>query len=324
MSEIRIHNSLKHPNVVSFDHFFEDKHNIYILLEMCSNRTLNELLVRRKRLTELEARCYFVQLVAGLKYIHSNNIIHRDLKLRNLFLTDKMELKIADFGLATKIKYPGDKRRTVCGTPTYMAPEIISGSSGHSYEVDIWALGIVLYVLLIGRSPFETPDVNSTYTRIQNCSFEFPSEISISGEAKDLITKILTLDPSKRPSLDQILRHKFVANYKIPKLMPISTLVCPPTESFSKQYTALYDKLQYEQLSTISKGSFKVEKKSPRRYQSSVSIAQAGGAPLSEFEVHVKNWLDHYKYGFGYLMSNGCIGITFHDESKVLLHPTRK
>jgi polo-like kinase 1 len=317
MSEIRIHNSLKHQNVVCFDHFFEDKHNIYILLEMCSNRTLNELLVRRKRLTELEVRCYLVQLVAGLKYIHSNHIIHRDLKLRNLFLTDKMKLKIADFGLATKIKYQGDKRRTVCGTPNYMAPEIIAGSNGHSYEVDIWALGIVLYVLLIGRPPFETPDVNSTYARIQSCSFEFPSEIPISDEAKDLITKMLTLDPSKRLSLDQILRHKFVADYEIPKLMPISTLVCPPTESFSKQYTV-------DQLTIISKVSFKVKKKSPRKYQSSVAIAQAGGAPLSEFEVHVKNWFDHYKYGFGYLMSNDCIGITFHDESKVLLHPTRK
>eukprot|EP00826_Nyctotherus_ovalis_P022656 TRINITY_DN17518_c0_g1_i5.p1 TRINITY_DN17518_c0_g1~~TRINITY_DN17518_c0_g1_i5.p1 ORF type:complete len:322 (-),score=90.87 TRINITY_DN17518_c0_g1_i5:726-1691(-) len=321
MSEIRVHNSLKHANVVAFDHFFEDRQSIYILLEMCSNKTLNELLARRKRLTELEAKCYLVQIVAGLKYIHTNRVIHRDLKLRNLFLTDKMELKIADFGLATRLKFPGERRKTMCGTPNYIAPEVISGSHGHSYEVDIWALGIILYVLLVGRAPFETPDVNSTYARIQSNSYEFPSEIPISEEAKDLIAKILILDPSKRPSLDQILEHKFFSAYNIPKLMPISTLVCPPTESFSSQYTAYYDKSKYSYLSS----NLKDEKlKVPKKFLSTAAIAQAGGAPLSEFEVHVKNWLEHFRYGMGYTMSNGCIGVTFHDESKVLLHPERQ
>jgi polo-like kinase 1 len=88
------------------------------------------------------------------------------LKLGNLFIGEKMELKIGDFGLATKITFEGEKRRTFCGTPNYIAPETLDNKKGHSYEVDIWAIGIILYTLFIGRPPFETYDVKSTYKRI--------------------------------------------------------------------------------------------------------------------------------------------------------------
>eukprot|EP00826_Nyctotherus_ovalis_P051511 TRINITY_DN6441_c0_g3_i1.p1 TRINITY_DN6441_c0_g3~~TRINITY_DN6441_c0_g3_i1.p1 ORF type:complete len:313 (+),score=85.22 TRINITY_DN6441_c0_g3_i1:360-1298(+) len=307
MSEIRIHHSLKHPNVVSFDHFFEDNECIYILLEMCSNRTLHELVARRKRLGELEARCYLVQIIAGLKYIHANHIIHRDLKLRNFFLTDKMELKIGDFGLAARLKYPGERRKTVCGTPNYMAPEIIFGH-GHAYEVDVWALGVTLYVLLFGRPPFEASDASSVYARVQAAAYSFPSEVSVSPEAKDLVSLILCPDPNKRPTLDQILEHKFVADYKVPKLMPISTLVCPPSDSFTKQYAAFYSPSKAELKPVPAK-----------RCQSSLALAQSGGSPLSEFEVHVKNWVGDGKCGLVYSMSNGSAGATFNDETKLLL-----
>ena len=97
ISEIKIHKSLHHPQIVAFEHYFEDTENVYILLEMCHNQTLNELLKRRKRLTEIEVQCYIVQLIKALKYLHSHRVIHRDLKLGNLFLTDKMELKVVYF-----------------------------------------------------------------------------------------------------------------------------------------------------------------------------------------------------------------------------------
>ena len=115
---------------------------------MCKNQTLNELLRRRKTLTEIEVQCYVIQLIKGLQYLHSHKIIHRDLKLGNLFLTDKMELKIGDFGLATKLDYDGEKKKTVCGTPNYIAPEVLDGG-GHSYEVDIWAIGIISHLNVI-------------------------------------------------------------------------------------------------------------------------------------------------------------------------------
>lgn len=95
--------------------------------------------------------CYIVQIVQALKYLHHNRVIHRDLKLGNLFVGDRMELKLGDFGLATRLEFPGEKKRTICGTPNYIAPEILDGKVGHSYEVDVWSLGVILYTLLIGK-----------------------------------------------------------------------------------------------------------------------------------------------------------------------------
>lgn len=103
----------------------------------------------------------------GLEYLHSKKVIHRDLKLGNLFLNDKLEVKLGDFGLATKLEFDGEKKRTICGTPNYIAPEILEGKNGHSYEVDCWSLGVIIYTLLIGKPPFETNDVKSTYKKIR-------------------------------------------------------------------------------------------------------------------------------------------------------------
>jgi len=167
MSEIKIHKGLMHKHVVQFHHFFEDAENVYILLELCTNQTMNELLRRRKRLTELEVQCYLVQILTAIKHLHKNKVIHRDLKLGNLFLSDKMEIKLGDFGLATQLDFEGERRRTVCGTPNYIAPEILESRSGHSYEVDVWSFGVIAYTLLIGKPPFETSDVKTTYRRIK-------------------------------------------------------------------------------------------------------------------------------------------------------------
>lgn len=237
MSEIKIHRSLHHQNIVGFEHFFEDAENVYILLELCANQTLNELIRRRKRLHELEVQCYMVQLVAALKYLHAHRVIHRDLKLGNLFLSEKMEIKIGDFGLATKLEFDGERKRTICGTPNYIAPEILEGKQGHSYEVDIWSLGVILYTLIIGKPPFETNDVKTTYKRIRMNAYTFPEHVVISDAGKDLIQKILVGDPSKRPNLDDILGHEFFNHGgTIPRLLPASTLACPPSASYIRQF----------------------------------------------------------------------------------------
>ena len=154
MTEIKIHRSLHHPNIVGFEHFFEDSENVYILLELCTNQTMNELLRRRKRLTELEVQCYLQQVISALVYLHAHKVIHRDLKLGNFFMSDKMEIKIGDFGLATKLEFEGEKKRTICGTPNYIAPEVLDGKMGHSYEVDVWSTGVIMYLMLIGKAPF--------------------------------------------------------------------------------------------------------------------------------------------------------------------------
>lgn len=237
ISEIKIHKALHHPGVVAFEHYFEDSENVYILLEMCQNQSLNELLKRRKKLTELEVQCYVIQLIKALKYLHSHRVIHRDLKLGNLFLTDKMELKTGDFGLATKLEFEGERKRTVCGTPNYIAPEILEGKTGHSYEVDVWSLGVIIYTLIVGKPPFETQDVKQTYKRIKMNSYTFPENCVISDSARSLITEILVTDPAKRPTLDQILAHDFFnQGTNIPKLLPTSTLACTPSLSYIRQF----------------------------------------------------------------------------------------
>lgn len=215
---------------------FEDHENVYILLEICTNQTLNELIKRRKRLVELEVQCYLSQIVSSLKYLHKQKVIHRDLKLGNLFLNENMEIKLGDFGLATKLEYEGERKKTICGTPNYIAPEILEGK-GHSYEVDIWSVGVIIYTQLIGKPPFETPDVKSTYKKIRAGQYTFPEHVTISDNAKNLITKILQLDPSKRPTLDEILDHPFMSSNSIPKTLPRSTLACPPSKGYIEQFT---------------------------------------------------------------------------------------
>jgi len=138
-----------------------------------------------------------------------------------LFINDKMELKLGDFGLATKLEYDGEKKRTICGTPNYIAPEILDGKSGHSYEVDVWSTGVIIYTLLIGKPPFETPDVKTTYKKIRLNSYSFPEHVPISDAARALITRILNLDPSRRPTLDEMSSHAFLNNGgTIPRVLP--------------------------------------------------------------------------------------------------------
>ena len=228
MFEIKIHRSIHHRGIVGFEHFFEDHDNVYILLELCSNQTLNEMLRRRKRLSEIEVQCYALQIVSALQYLHAHRVIHRDLKLGNLFLNDKMEVKLGDFGLATKLEFEGERKRTICGTPNYIAPEVLDGKKGHSYEADVWSLGVVIYTMLVGKPPFETSDVKTTYRRIRMNAFSFPENISISEPARALISEILVTDPSKRIPLEDIPHHEFFnQGYPIPSTMPPSTLACP-------------------------------------------------------------------------------------------------
>jgi polo-like kinase 1 len=104
--------------------------------------------------------------------------------LGNLFLSQNMEIKLGDFGLATKVEFDGERKRTICGTPNYIAPEILEGKSGHSYEVDIWSFGVIAYTLLIGKPPFETSDVKTTYRRIKMNAYSFPEHIIISHQSK--------------------------------------------------------------------------------------------------------------------------------------------
>lgn len=237
MSEIKIHKSMKNEHVVDFKTYFEDSEYVYILLELCPNLTLNDMVKRRKRLTDFEARYYLAQVVNATKYMHSEKVIHRDLKLGNLFLNEKMQIRVGDFGLATRVIFDGEKKRTICGTPNYIAPEVLSSRTGHSFEVDIWSIGVILYTLLVGRPPFETSNVKSTYKRIRMNQYTFPDHVEISEAGKDLIQKLLKTEPKERLSLNQILAHSFFAE-GVPTSMPSSTVACPPSSKIVEQFSS--------------------------------------------------------------------------------------
>uniref|UniRef100_A0A1B6H4A9 Protein kinase domain-containing protein n=1 Tax=Cuerna arida TaxID=1464854 RepID=A0A1B6H4A9_9HEMI len=174
VQEIQIHKSLSHKNVVGFHSFFDDDNFVYIVLELCRKRSMMELHRRRKTLTEPEVRYFMKQILEGVLYLHERGIIHRDLKLGNLFINDDVEVKIGDFGLAAKIEYSGQRKKTLCGTPNYIAPEILN-KKGHSFEVDVWSIGCIMFTLLVGKPPFETSTLKETYSRIKRCEYRLPS-----------------------------------------------------------------------------------------------------------------------------------------------------
>lgn len=135
-----------------------------MLLELCPNSTLMELVKKRRRLTAAEVRFFFLQILQACLYMHSNLVIHRDLKLGNIFLGEGMTVKIGDFGLAAMLEEDGERKKTICGTPNYIAPEILFGKdAGHSFEVDAWSMGVILYTMLVGKPPFQTKDVKEIY-----------------------------------------------------------------------------------------------------------------------------------------------------------------
>ena len=171
------------------------------MLELCHNQSMNELIKRRKRLTEPEAAYFMSQLIEAVHYMHSECVIHRDLKLGNLFLDRNNRIKVGDLGLATRLSHADEKRQTICGTPNYIAPEVIQGSKetrGHSFEVDVWSMGVILFTVLVGKPPYEAKDVKATYKRIIANEYSFPDDISISVEVKDLIISMLQSNPIDR------------------------------------------------------------------------------------------------------------------------------
>ncbi|KAF1743990.1 hypothetical protein MXB_4499, partial [Myxobolus squamalis] len=223
-SEIAIHKSMDHPNVVKFYSYFEDRQNVYILLELCGKRTFLELQKRRRTLTDPEVRYYMHQLVNAVKYMHENRVIHRDLKLGNLFLDDNLQIKVGDFGLAARIEYVGERKKTLCGTPNYIAPEILN-KGGHSLEVDIWSMGCILYTVYVGEPPFETSNVKDTYTRIKKSDYVIPSKVP--NIAKILITNLLQSDPAKRLTIHEVEAHPYFEGY-LPPCLPLSALTVAP------------------------------------------------------------------------------------------------
>ncbi|XP_025161447.1 serine/threonine-protein kinase PLK1 isoform X2 [Harpegnathos saltator] len=224
--EIMIHKELNHVNVVQMHHYFEDNLNVYMLLEACPRKSLMHVLKYRGKVTEPEARYYMKQMVTGVAYIHSQKVVHRDLKPGNMFLSDRMIVKIGDFGLATR---PDGQRRTICGTPNYIAPEVLY-KQAYSYEADVWALGCILYALLVGQPPFDTATLKETYARICNNHYREVDDSIASRSGQDLIRWLLQSNPELRPSLERVKEHAYLTKEYVPVSLPHTCCYqMPPT-----------------------------------------------------------------------------------------------
>ena len=197
---------LKHPNIITVFEILEDSENYYIIMENCKNGELFDYIVAHQNLNENEASIFFYQLIKGVEYIHSKNIVHRDLKPENLLLTENYILKIIDFGLS----HPFDGTemlKTKCGSPSYAAPEIITGTEYDGFKTDVWCCGVILYAMLCGFLPFEGDNDMELFQNIVECDPEIPRELS--KESKKLIRKIFTPNPKKRITIPEIKKTDF-------------------------------------------------------------------------------------------------------------------
>lgn len=288
--EIKIHRALGHKHIVGFQGFFEDEDYVYIILEICRRRSLMELHKRRrpKALTEPEVRYYMKQIVDSCVYLHQNKIIHRDLKLGNLFLNDDMEIKVGDFGLATKVESEGERKKTLCGTPNYIAPEVLN-KKGHSYEVDVWSLGCIMYTLLVGKPPFETSSLKETYMRIKRNEYLIPSKVGHTAQL--LIIKLLRPDPSTRPTMEEIMNDDFFTKGYIPSRLPVSCLTTEPRfprESIATYQTSRKPLTELNSRESESNGAVKID---PRNKRKSLGVRVIAGE-ISQMVLPGQNGAD--------------------------------
>jgi len=355
--EISLHRRMRHINVINFHGFFEDQSYVHILLELAPQKTLLHVNKYRKIITECEVRYYIKQIMAGTRYIHSQQVLHRDLKLGNMFLSSNMIVKIGDFGLATT--FVDNKPGSLCGTPNYIAPEVLA-KQGHSTASEVWSIGCMLYALLCGAPPFETESVSTTYQLISNCDYKIPSHVSL--EAKEILQSMLCPDPSLRGCLTEppptsrgvnLQVNSFLVDGFTPAKLPCSALnttpvfdddTCPASNCqniVEKKSSALKIPIlskvdhstgcgSFSPIFSPTKlfGSFFAPKK--KFLEHAITSLEACLAVKKEdtseenlvegdlmiAPVFVSKWVDYTnKYGFGFQMSDGNVGVLFNDKT---------
>ena len=318
--EINLQKNLNRSDIVKVINYVDSDEFVYIFLELCKNGSLMELLKKRKNhLTEKEVQCYMYQIIIALNYIHSNNVIHRDLKLENILLGDNMEIKIGDFGLATKLDRKSKKGLNQnVGTFKYKAPEILSEKE-YSYEIEIWSLGIIMCYLLTGTHPFEGKTKEDTKKNIIDIN-KLPyieSEYKISPAAKNLLEQLLVKDPSKRPTLNQIIYHDFFNREGIPKYFGEDSLYKEP-EDFSNEI--LNKEVTMNDLISIVRPII-----NPNiNYHEISNINDIKRNNIKDIDIYVKIYLNYNKkFGIGYILNNGDIGVYYRDKTILLLNENK-
>eukprot|EP00002_Diphylleia_rotans_P034752 TRINITY_DN7497_c0_g1_i3.p1 TRINITY_DN7497_c0_g1~~TRINITY_DN7497_c0_g1_i3.p1 ORF type:complete len:336 (+),score=65.48 TRINITY_DN7497_c0_g1_i3:164-1171(+) len=205
--EINIMKMVEHPNLIRLHEVIDTSRNMFLVMQYAPSGELFDYIVEREKLTEKEARKYFLQIASGVDYLHKKGIIHRDLKPENILFDAQSNVKIADFGFSTLLKQ-GQKLQTFCGSPAYAAPEMISGKDYLGPEVDIWSMGVILYAMVCGRLPFDNQNTSRLYQLILKCDYHLPTFLSL--EVRQLLSRILVVQPSSRADMQEILSHGWV------------------------------------------------------------------------------------------------------------------
>lgn len=208
--EVEIQSSLSHPNLTKLYGFFHDDKRVYLLMEYLVNGELYKVLKARGPFNDIVASHYVYQMADALDFMHQKNIIHRDVKPENILMGFGNVVKLTDFGWSI-ISARGVRRKTLCGTIDYLSPELIT-SREYDDKVDVWALGVLTYELIVNSPPFEEDSKDSTYKRIVSGDLKFPD--TISSDAQDLIRKLLRHRAKDRISLQDVKRHPWILKHK--------------------------------------------------------------------------------------------------------------
>ncbi|KAG4930153.1 hypothetical protein JHK82_047220 [Glycine max] len=210
--EISIMKIVRHPNIVRLHEVLASQTKIYIILEFVMGGELYDKIVQLGKLSENESRHYFQQLIDAVDHCHRKGVYHRDLKPENLLLDAYGNLKVSDFGLSALTKQGADLLHTTCGTPNYVAPEVLSNRGYDGAAADVWSCGVILYVLMAGYLPFEEADLPTLYRRINAAEFVCP--FWFSADTKSFIQKILDPNPKTRVKIEEIRKDPwFKKNY---------------------------------------------------------------------------------------------------------------
>nr|AER10553.1 AMP-activated protein kinase alpha subunit [Echinococcus granulosus] len=207
----------RHPHIIKLYQVISTPTDIFMIMEYVSGGELFEFIVKSGKISEKDARKFFQQIISGVDYCHRHKVVHRDLKPENLLLDCNHNVKIADFGLSN-IMQDGEFLRTSCGSPNYAAPEVISGKLYAGPEVDVWSCGVILYALLCGTLPFDEEHIPTLFKKIKAGFFHMPEWLGAS--VRDLLKKMLTVDPIKRISIDDIRKHPWFVIDLPPHLFP--------------------------------------------------------------------------------------------------------
>lgn len=203
--EIQFLRLLRHPHIIKLYDVIKSDEEIIMVMEYASNE-LFDYIIQREKLPENEARRFFQQIISAIEYCHRLKIVHRDLKPENLLLDEKLNVKIADFGLSN-IMQDGNFLKTSCGSPNYASPEVISGKLYAGPEVDVWSCGVILYVMLCRRLPFDDESIPVLFKNISNGVYTLPQFLS--EGAIDIIKKMLIVNPLNRITVDEIFQHEW-------------------------------------------------------------------------------------------------------------------